>query len=376
MTVPQHPVRYTADVEQIEPDEPEMAKALTETMLSIAYKTYDDSGHATRSVHAKSHGLLEARIEIVGNLPAELAQGIFAKAGTHDAVIRLSTTPGDFLSDSVSTPRGMALKIFDVDGERLAGSERSRSQDFVMVNGKEFNAKNAHAFLLNLKGLALTTDRMEGAKEVIAKILKTFERGLEAIGMESAALKSLGGHPDTDILGDSFFTQLPLRYGDHIAKFAVVPASGNLKDLTGMVIDVSKDEDAIRHAVERFFTSETAIWDLRVQLCTDLERMPVEGIDAWSEENSPFITVATITAGPQVAWTRERSEIVDDGMHFSPWNGVNGHRPLGQIMRLRKLAYEKSAAFRSERNRTPVREPMRCPFGHGASTSTDLQRHT
>lgn len=29
--------------------------------------------------------------------------------------------------------------------------------------------------------------------------------------------------------------------------------------------------------------------------------MPVEGIDAWSEEDSPFLTVATITAGLQVA---------------------------------------------------------------------------
>lgn len=49
-------------------------------------------------------------------------------------------------------------------------------------------------------------------------------------------------------------------------------------------------------------------------------------------------------------------------MRFDPWNGVEAHQPLGSIMRLRKLAYEKSAAFRSQRNATPVTEPLSSPF--------------
>lgn len=365
------PVRYHPDVEDIRPDEPQTARDLADAMLSIARKTYSDTGHAMRAVHAKSHGLLEAEVEVLPDLPPELAQGIFAEARTYEAVIRLSTTPGDLLHDSVSTPRGMALKILDVDGARLAGSEGSHSQDFVMVNGKEFNSPSGRAFLKNVKLLAATTDRMEGAKEFVSKVFKGLESALESVGGESAMLKALGGNPETHILGNSFFSQLPLRYGDHIAKFSAVPASQNLKALGEVRLDTGKDGDVIRHAVERFFEGEDAVWNLQVQLCTDLAEMPVEGVEAWDEAKSPFVTVARITAKSQPAWSEDRAETVDDGMHFSPWNGVTAHQPLGSIMRLRKLAYERSAAFRSQRNATPVTEPVGCPFAHAGQRSGD-----
>lgn len=360
------PVRYRPDVEQIEPDEAETARKLADTMVSICEKTFADSGHAIRAVHAKSHGLLAARFEVLDGLPPQLAQGLFARPGDYEAVIRLSTTPGDLLHDSVSTPRGMALKVLNVEGQRLPGSSASRSQDFVMVNGKEFNSPSGKAFLKNLKLLAATTDRLEGVKEVVSTVFKTIEGALEKVGKESAVLKTMGGNPETHILGDSFFAQLPLRYGDHIAKIGVVPASDNLKALTGTRVDTSDDPDVLRHVTDDFFETETAVWHLQVQLCTDLESMPVEGIEPWDEEESPFITVARITAGPQEGWSEELSRQVDDGMHFSPWNGLAAHQPLGSIMRLRQLSYERSAAFRSERNATPVTEPLTCPFGHGA----------
>lgn len=368
------PVRYSPGLEGIQPDEPQTARDLAETMLSISEKTYADSGHAMRAVHAKSHGLIGATVEVLDNLPPELAQGIFAEPQRYEAVIRLSTTPGDLLHDSVSTPRGMALKILGVEGARLPGSEESLSQDFVMVNGKEFNSLSGKAFLKNLKVLASTTDRMEGTKEVLSAIMKTLEKVLESVGSESAALKSMGGNPETHILGTSFFTQLPLRYGKYIAKIGVVPASHNLKALIDATVDTSADPDIIRHETENFFEDETAIWDLQVQLCRDIDAMPVEGVEAWDEEKSPFITVARITASPQAAWNEQRSKTVDDGMHFSPWNGIVEHQPLGSIMRLRKLAYHRSAAFRSQRNRTPVTEPLTCPLGHETATNSSPGR--
>jgi len=48
--------------------------------------------------------------------------------------MRFSTLPGDVLDDSVSTPRGLAMKVIGVEGERLEGSEGDVTQDFVLIN--------------------------------------------------------------------------------------------------------------------------------------------------------------------------------------------------------------------------------------------------
>lgn len=368
-TVPTRLQRFDPALEQIDPDEPQVAEALSETMLSIAYKTYADSAHAIRCVHAKSHALLEAEVEIHDNLPPQLAQGIFAHPGTYEAVLRLSTTPGDLLHDSVSAPRGMALKILDVEGQRLPGSENSTAQDFVMVNGKVFNSPSGKAFLSNLKLLAATTDRAEGAKKLFSKFLRGVESVAEAVGKELTPVKVMGGQPMTHMLGESVYTQVPVRFGQYIAKLGLVPASENLKALIGKSISVNGDENVHRHLIADFFAHETAVWHLQVQLCTDVSEMPIEDPMAlWDEEKSPYITVATVTARPQESWSEERSQTVDDGMKFSPWNGIADHQPLGQIMRMRKLAYERSAAFRSERNPTPVTEPRTCPFHHAPAS--------
>ena len=90
-------------------------------------------------------------------------------------------------------------------------------------------------------------------------------------------------------------------------------------------------------------------WDLRVQLNTDLEKMPIENASiAWPDDLSPHVPVATLRVPNQVAWSEARSAAVDDGMSFSPWHGLVAHQPLGVIMRVRRRAYEASAAHRAQ----------------------------
>ena len=68
--------------------------------------------------------------------------------------------------------------------------------------------------------------------------------------------------------------------------------------------------------------------------------------------------VARIRVKPQPAWSEARAAVVDDAMAFSVWHGLEAHRPLGSIMRLRRQAYEMSAKFRAERNGVAVEEPQ------------------
>jgi len=354
---PAFPLRYNSSVEIPEADEEKVGQELMETMHKVSEGTLKDSGHADRSVHAKSHGILQGELEVLPQSHISLAQGLFAKPGRYPIIMRFSTIPGDMLDDKVSTPRGLAIKVYGVEGDRLPGAE-GQTQDFVLVNGPAFSATNGKAFLANLKLLASTTDKVEGLKIAVSAALQPIEKALENVGHPSPTLTTLGGQPETNILGETYYSQAPILYGDYIAKIAVAPISPDLKALHGVPVDLKDKPNGLREAVLEFFGSHGGEWELKVQLCTNLIDMPVENAaKVWPEKKSPYIPVARIRVDPQTAWSEARSEAVDDGLAFSPWHGLAAHRPLGSIMRLRKQAYEMSARFRAEHNHHGLEEP-------------------
>ncbi len=318
-----------------------------------------------RGVHAKSHGLLTGTLAVLPGLPPALAQGAFAAPGTHPWVLRLSTNPGDILDDSVSTPRGLGLKIIGVEGERLPDAEGT-AQDFVMANAPAFTAPDAEAFLRSLKLLAATTDTPQVFKKAFSATLRGLESVVEGLGGKSPTLIAPGGHPETHILGETFYTQVPLRWGDYVAKVAVAPVSPELIALTGAPLNVNGRPNGLREAVQAFFAEQAGVWQLRAQLRTDAEAMPVEDASVlWPEEASPYVAVARITVLQQPAWSEARARALDDGLAFSPWHGLAAHRPLGSIMRALCAVYPQSAGFRAAHNGCPIREPAGALAGMG-----------
>ncbi|MEH3144847.1 MAG: catalase family protein [Methylobacterium frigidaeris] len=353
------PLRFSPDLESPGPDEAETHAEMIATFRRIQETTLADYGHAVRGVHAKAHGLLTGTVEVLPDLPPPLAQGLFARPGSHEAVLRLSTNPGDILDDSVSTPRGLAVKVLDVEGERLPGAG-GRSQDFVLANAPAFTAPDAGAFLRSLKLLAATTDTPQILKKALSATLRGVETVLEGLGTRSPTVIGLGGHPETHILGETFYSQAPLRWGDHVAKVSVAPVSADLIALTGASLDVNGRPNGLREAVTEFFRTRTGVWEIRAQLLTDPETMPVEDASVpWPEEESPYRAVARITVPPQESWNEARARSLDDGLSFSPWHGLAAHQPLGSIMRARRAVYPPSAGFRSTHNGCPIHEPSR-----------------
>ena len=352
---PATPMRFSPGVETLEPDEAETNAAITQTLRSIQETTARDGYGGLRGVHAKSHGVLKGRFEVLEGLPPALAQGLFAKPARYDALVRFSTSPGDMLDDKVSTPRGVAVKVLGVEGARLPGSEGQTSQDFLCVDGPAFFAPSAKAFLKNLKLLAGTTDKAEGAKKAGSAVLRGVEAVIEAFGGKSGAIIALGGHPQTHVLGATFFTQAALRYGDHIAKFSIAPVSPELVALKDAPVDLSGKPEGLREAVREFFARQGGMWELRAQLCVDLKTMPIEDASKeWPEAESPYIPVARLTVAPQDSWSEAQVAEIDKGASFSPWHGLAAHQPLGSIMRCRKDAYRDSTAFRASRDGCPL----------------------
>ena len=351
------PIPYHPSVEQPRTDEDDIHAEMLATFARIQGITFKDYGRAVRGVHAKSHGLLTGRLEVLPGLDPALAQGAFAEARTYEAVLRFSTNPGDILDDSVSTPRGLALKLVGVAGERLPGAAGT-TQDFVMANAPAFTAPDDAAFLKSLKLLAATTDTPQVFKKAFSAVLRGVETVLESVGTKSPTLISLGGHPETHILGETFYSQVPLRWGDYVAKVALAPVSPELTALTGAPLNVNGRPNGLREAVSDFFAGSEGVWELRAQLRTDADSMPVEDASVpWPEDRSPYVAVARLTVPPQVAWSEEKVRAIDEGLAFSPWHGLAAHRPLGAIMRARRAAYPASAGFRAERNGCPIHEP-------------------
>lgn len=357
-TFPNPALRFEPSFETVEEDEAETTASLLESLQGIAETTTTHCKHAMRSVHAKSHGLIRGELRVLDNLPPELAQGLFAEAGSYPVVMRLSTSPGDILDDSVSTPRGLAVKVMGVEGERLDGSESDVTQDFVMVNGPAFLVKDAKSFVKNLSLLEKTTDKAEGLKKIFSATLRGVEKVIESVGGQSGTIMALGGHPETNILGETFYSQVPILYGAYMAKLCVAPISPELTALTKAPLDINGKPNALRQAVLDFFADNDAEWEVRIQLCTDLDKMPIDDASAvWPEDVSPYIAVARITAPAQQTWSEDRSIAIEDGLSFSPWHGLAAHRPLGSLNRVRKTVYATMAKARESYNGVSVTEP-------------------
>ncbi len=166
----------------------------------------------------------------------------------------------------------------------------------------------------------------------------------------------MGGYPHSHPLGERYFSQVPIRYGDHVAKLAVVPLSANLKALEGATIDVAGREDALREELAAFLAEQGGTFELRVQLARDPERDPIEDASVpWPEDDNPYVAVATIEVPAQSAWTWDRAKLLDDETAFAPWHGIAAHRPLGGIMRARRI-YDELSGYRAELNRCPIHD--------------------
>lgn len=352
------PLRFNPGDERPEAGEDKVNEDFIETFRRIQETVLEDSGHAERAVHAKLWGLFEGELIVFDDLLPDYAQGLFANPGaTHPVIMRLSSIPGDILDDDITVPHGLAVKVLNVDGERLPGSEGDSTQDFVMVNGPAFSTPNAKLFLTNLKALAATTDKIEGIKKGAAVVNRGLEALIEAFGGESRTLKSLGGASMTQPLGDPFYSQTAFRFGDFVAKFSIAPVSDNLVALAGKKEDVKGQPNGFRDLVVDEIARNGGEWAVRVQLRTDETSMPIEDASkVWPQDDSPYLPVASIKVAPQTAYSAERAK-ADDGLSFSVWNGIAAHQPLGSVNRCRKDSYKASAEFRGRANGCPMHQP-------------------
>jgi hypothetical protein len=342
-------VMYSADVEREQPNEAAQITAIVASMARVNEEVFDKHRHALRDAHAKSHGILKGVLTVREDLPEELTQGIFAAGRAYDVVARLSSAPGDIHPDSVRSLKGLALKVMGVDG--------ASTQDFLMVNLPVLPFGDVAAYLGFQEKVEQQAVRKEAPAVLVPELANAASVVLEAVGHPNRLLEALGA-PAHHILGETFHTMAALRFGRYVAKLSLAPASRTVRQLTGQPVEDGGNDSVYRDLVVEFFRREPAEYELRVQLCVDLETMPVEDASVeWPAEVSPFLTLGTVRFPVQEAYSSARRVYGDEVLSFNPWQCVAEHRPLGSIMRSRRAAYEASSRFRHERNVRPREEP-------------------
>jgi len=90
-------------------------------------------------------------------------------------------------------------------------------------------------------------------------------------------------------------------------------------------------------------------FEVQLQFFVDEASTPIEdATNEWPETVAPFVTVAILTIPTQDTESTAGKKLATDieAAAFDPWNALMEHRPLGEVMRARKVVYYQSQVGR------------------------------
>jgi hypothetical protein len=361
-------VPYTPDVEVVEPRFDENLKTVIERTEDYIARsvTSEGTGRAVRDAHAKGYGLVRAEVEILDRLPAEYAQGIYASPGTHGALIRFSNgSPHAGADARLGTAMGLALKMFDIEGPTLLEDEPdTHTFDYTNINGPIFFCNTVEHYLFVQELFLQAPTYFAHGPSGAHRFFTDFVTGKGTLGQEDwawdelMAMLKLQQIPAVNLLLSSYWTMGAVRHGDFIAKVRITPDSGFAEAVLRREINPSLASEVIRPALVAELRERPYEFDIQVQLCADLQRMPVEDLTVeWPEALSGFVTVARIRIPQQDISGPDNLEQMDT-LSFTPWRVTAEHAPLGSMMRARKQIYRHSSLLRHALNHQKRAEPL------------------
>jgi catalase len=360
-------VKYSPDTETPDPDfDKTLQTVIAKTEQYIAGSAArEGTGRAVRDAHAKGYGLVRAEVEILDRLPAEYAQGIYAKPGIHDALIRFSNgSPHAGADARLGGATGLALKMFGIDGPTLLEDEpNTHTFDYANINAPVFFCNTIEHYLfiqeLFLEAPVYFAQGTSGRHQ----FYKDFVTGKGRLAEDQWAWEELFAFltvaqmRPVNLLLSTYWTMGAVRHGDYIAKVRFAPVLGFAEKVAQRELDVSSGPEVYRPALVAELRERPYEFDVQVQLCADLAQMPFDDVTVeWPEALSPFVTVAKLRT-PQQDIAGDDNLAKMDALSFTPWRVTEAHRPLGNIMRARKEVYRHSSMLRHKLNNQQRTEP-------------------
>jgi len=313
--------------ERVAPDEAARHAAAAEALVALQRRKSVRFG-VGRALHRKGLVAAMGRLRVLPGLPAQVRHGLFAEPHEFPVLVRLSSGGVDVQSDRRPDIRGFAFRVLGVPGDAALGGQTDH-QDFSLINQTSFAFPDSRLFF----GLVLAAGQSPGA--LLRWMFKTFG----PLGM-FRQIKKMGAtfnKPFTGFATERFASVLPLCCGPHAVKLRLLPPEG-LTPHEQAAVDWEADLAA--HAA-----AGPLRYRLQMQFFVDEARTPIEDASVeWLEADAPFVDVAELIVEAPSSDPAVRSR-VENGV-FDPWQALLEHRPLGEVMRARKVAYFASQQAR------------------------------
>ena len=281
--------------------------------------------HGTgRALHRKQITAAQGRLDVLGDLPEFARQGLFAKRGKFDVWVRLSNGGVDKASDRLPDIRGFAFRVMGVHGDSALGNGPAVSQDFTLINQEQFAFPKSDEFVEFVMAAA------QGGGPLLKHMLRKY--GLLRGAWRLAKMLKTVSKPFTGFADTTMFSAAPIACGPYAVRVRIVPAPSNRIPLTGIQGDWDADFSGR-------LARQSLQWDLQLQPFVNEKITPIE--DASVNWPTPYTTVARLTLPKQDTTSpsaQKFSEKAEAGV-FDPWQALAAHRPLGDVMRARKVVY-------------------------------------
>lgn len=319
--------------EVVAPDEAErLAHYVTE--FAALQKRKSAKFGAGRALHRKQLTAAHGVLEVLPDLPAFAANGLFAAPGKHEAWVRLSNGGMDRAADRMPDIRGLSLKVLGINGPGALGNGNTLAQDFLLINAEQF----AFAGSVEFMDFVLAASQGNGA------LLKFLVKRYGLLGGPARLLKLIKsvGKPFSGFATEPLYSAVPIACGPYAVRVRLQPAASN-----GAADPAAKENWG--DDVARRLAKAALQWDLQLQPFVNEQTTPIE--DASVNWPSPYTTVARLTLPVQDVGSQAGQDLVDkaESAVFDPWQALIEHRPLGDVQRARKAIY-----FESQKGRGAV----------------------
>jgi hypothetical protein len=311
--------------ERLAPNEHLIETEMIELIKQVSLQRQNTDSHGVMRRFNQTKTIACVRGEMDVFAPSKKSSvGLFSAPATYPVILRFANATKN--DDRKPDLRGLSIRVLGVLDATGAGGT-PEVQDFVLNSYPALFAGTPEDFLDFIRSISA---------DHVWWYLLTHPKSL------MIAVKARGNHQSP--LNVDYFSMTPYRHGaGTTVKYAV-------RSCNALGSPVSDDHaNYLRDALQHDLRTQECI-HFQVQFQTDPDTMPIEDASViWSEDISPFVTVATIRLPAQVVGADNESGECE-GMVFNPWNGRLEHQPLGGINRVRRQVYEVIGAFRSQHN--------------------------